>query len=179
MAQFSGAYSHVSQKRRDPSTSLRAGSFDFPLGFARGFGRTGQAMGHPLPISDKRKPSDHAAGGRIVITRMSVSLIWTGPASPEEYQRKLLHCHCSGDARSVGFWVAQSFQRWPSAAAVPSVSSRKSARRAVLTLEKSHRRAAQWLKPTTGTGPSIAALEALRHPKAKYVRALPNLVHEQ
>jgi hypothetical protein len=26
-----------------------------------------------------------------------VSLIRTGPASPEEYQRKLLHSHCSGE----------------------------------------------------------------------------------
>ena len=44
--------------------------------------------------------SDHAAGGRMVITKMSVSLIRTGPTSPEEYQRKLLQCHCSGESTS-------------------------------------------------------------------------------
>ena len=71
--------SHVSQKKRDPSTS------------------SGQAMGHHISISFK---AFHAAGGRIFITRISVSLIFTGPTSPDRYQQKLLHCHCSGDSTS-------------------------------------------------------------------------------
>jgi hypothetical protein len=33
---------------------------------------------------------DYAAGGRILITRISVSLIRTGPSSPKQYHRKLL-----------------------------------------------------------------------------------------
>jgi hypothetical protein len=41
---------------------------------------------------------DWLVGGRIFITRISVSLIRTGPTSPYKYQRKLLQRHCSGDA---------------------------------------------------------------------------------
>ena len=69
VAQVSGAYSHVSQKKRD--------------------------MGHPISISFE---AFQAAGGRIFITRISVSLIFTGPTYPDRYQRKLLQRHCSGEA---------------------------------------------------------------------------------
>jgi hypothetical protein len=59
------------------------------------------------------KRFDYAAGGRIVITKMSVSLIRTGPASPDEYQRKLLQHHCSGEVtspRTTGLrWMYRSF----------------------------------------------------------------------
>jgi hypothetical protein len=71
--------SHVSDKQRDPSTS------------------SGQAMGTPLLFLSHQQTT---AGGRIVITKISVSLIRTGPGSPEEYQRKLLQGHCSGEATS-------------------------------------------------------------------------------
>ena len=54
----------------------------------------------PLLLSDKRRPSGHAAGGRIVITKMSVSLILTGPVSRYKYQRTLLHFQSSGDLTS-------------------------------------------------------------------------------
>src|SRR5260370_13392291 len=60
--------------------------------------KSSETWGTPFLFGLLTKPSGHAAGGRIVITRMSVSLIFTGPTSPEEYQRKLLHCHCSGEA---------------------------------------------------------------------------------
>jgi hypothetical protein len=50
-----------------------------------------------LFTNDRRvKRTAHAAGGRMVITRMSVSLIRTGHASPCQYRRKLLQRHCSG-----------------------------------------------------------------------------------
>jgi hypothetical protein len=38
-------------------------------------------MGHPISISIE---ASHAAGGRMVITKISVSFIRTGPTSPEE-----------------------------------------------------------------------------------------------
>jgi hypothetical protein len=38
----------------------------------------------PVFLAISQQPSDHAAGGRMVITKISVSLIRTGPTSPEE-----------------------------------------------------------------------------------------------
>jgi hypothetical protein len=70
--------SHVSQKRRN--------------------------MGHPHhPMTDKGKRSNHAAGGRILITIISVSLIRTGPTSPHRYQRKLFQRQCSGEVTNPRF----------------------------------------------------------------------------
>ena len=79
--------------------------FQVPAPMSRKFGETlrqaqGRLWGTPFFFGYRSKPFDHAAGGRIVITRISVSLIFTGTISPEEYQRKLVQGHCSGEATS-------------------------------------------------------------------------------
>jgi hypothetical protein len=56
-----GRYSHVSQKTRD--------------------------MGHPFLLTVGENDPITPLADEMVITRMSVSLILAGPASPEEYQR--------------------------------------------------------------------------------------------
>jgi hypothetical protein len=79
---------------------------DFDNSFPSGFSRWGVAqvsIRFP-PMSRKTSEtwgtpkSGYAAGGLTLITKISVSFIFTGPASPLRYQRKLLHFHNSGES---------------------------------------------------------------------------------
>jgi hypothetical protein len=42
---------------------------------------------HFVNLKNSNAAFYHPVGGRIVITKISVSLIFTGPASPRKYQR--------------------------------------------------------------------------------------------
>jgi len=46
--------------------------------------RSGQAAGHPSGSSLVKRKLLYAAGGWILISTMSVSLIFTGPSSPDK-----------------------------------------------------------------------------------------------
>jgi len=71
--------------------------FQVPTPMSR---KSGETWDTPFFFGYRSRPFDHAAGGWIVITRISVSLIFSGPISPAEYQRKLVQGHCSREATS-------------------------------------------------------------------------------
>ena len=63
----------------------------------------------------------HAASGLTFITRMSASLIFTGPTPSRQYQQKLLQRHSSGEATSPRTTERVSAVSWPHGTCDPAL----------------------------------------------------------